>query len=254
MSCELIHCKFAALLSLVLPGFSSDLQERCEVIETLLRKLIETLGNNQRPTSTKRLSLSGSNPDNFLDAESVAEGSFEENYVVASGDQSENSQNDAVQPVLEKLLEERKKAAMEILADIKQKQTQLFLDREATTPAVSFDSYQDLEASFERSVDDYDTFLNKVKWTSPYFPRFWLRKATWWLLKFRKIRSVFETESNWLRQAQMDLLKACWVVYKKVLGKNDIPLIEDRDLLKDLLKVYSYLSRYELPELIFNRN
>jgi len=59
------------------------------------------------------------------------------------------------------------------------------------------------------------------------------------LLKSRKIRDVFE-ENSWLSQAHIDVWKACWLVYEKVLGENniDIPEFEDRHLLKDLVKVY----------------
>lgn len=236
LSCELIHCHFVTLLTRFQLRLSSVIQERCQHLEALLLKVLDKL-----PTSTEQPIPPDSNhkclPTPKDDAENRP--SPGEGRGALSGSQCESWKDDAVQPVLKELLDERKKVTMDILADIQRQQTKLLLSRMARTPAVSFDEHPGLKVSFEESVGDYEAFFTNTNRVSPYSPRFWLRKATWWLLKSRKIRDVFE-ENSWRSQAHIDVWKACWLVYEKVLGENniDIPELEDRHLLKDLLKVY----------------
>ncbi|KAF8534004.1 hypothetical protein BDD12DRAFT_913723 [Trichophaea hybrida] len=145
---------------------------------------------------------------------------------------------------LEYILEERRKVAATILKALDHNRPLCFLGRIARVPPVPFNTYSELPSLFKESVEEYDEIVSHFQWKSPHCPRFWLRKAAWWILKSRKIKSLYQDGSStdqtllqtWLPQAHLDLWKASWLVYEIVIKNREVPVSEDRMLLGDLLK------------------
>ncbi|KAF8253280.1 hypothetical protein K440DRAFT_657279 [Wilcoxina mikolae CBS 423.85] len=216
-------------------GFSTVIT-RCQRIEDLLKDMLPNQTDQPQKANT-----AGQSPVS-QDVKSLTHPTPPPTPTGEDG--SQPNVTSTTDNTLENILEERRKVVATILKALNHNRPLCFLGRIAKVPPVPFNKHPELPSLFQESVEQYDEIVSHFQWKSPHCPRFWLRKAAWWILKSRKIRSLYQDGSSadqawlktWLPQAHLDLWKASWLVYGIVIKNKEVPVSEDRMLLEDLLK------------------
>jgi len=160
---------------------SSALKEQCRLLRGLVEEVLQNQKKNTgKPNSTEKLPSSETSKHPIP---APQRSSTDVPTASTAKDNKPPNDTSTAESNLQCILEERRKVAATILEALNHNIPLDYMGSVSWVPPVSFDQHPKLSPLFQKSVEEYDKIWSNMGWKCPHSPRFWLRKASWWLLK-----------------------------------------------------------------------
>lgn len=223
---------------LITTPVSSKVQNQCKHLE----ELVQTVIRNQEKGRKSKSTASSTAAESSLEPES-SDTKSRRKQAEKSPVESNCPTNDddliihASRHAVEQLLRERDAVIQKVVDDMAQIRWRSHLSHMMETSNVKVYNNPEHTKHFQESVSQVTTRYKELGWEFPNTAESWLRTASWWFLKSRQREAQNSTDDARLPQVNMDLWKACWLVYEKIPKASDDPQGDDLNLLYHLLNV-----------------